>query len=53
MNMLVSIYMQMGILDVVKLQRKGLEKWTDSDQIASEEAVWSGSSLFVILTSML
>ena len=33
---------------------KGLDKNSaDQDQTASEEAVWSGSSLFAILTSIL
>ena len=33
--------------------RKALADMADPDQTASEEAVWSGSSLFAILTSML
>ena len=32
---------------------KGLTNKADPDQTASEEAVWSGSSLFAILTSIL
>ena len=45
-------------VDVLKFQtliawHKGLGKSADPDQAASEEAVWSGSSLFAILTSIL